>query len=160
MLNDKLEAKALYDPGSRITLINSKLVQVTNIKPNYCYDTIKTISGGGKTKGLIMLDAELLHVKKKINAFIFENENFEYDLILGLDSIQKFGLTHDENLNIQIQNTNNFKISSKNMFKDKQTENIEINIEEEEYAVNFNESIDTNKFNTMHFSYYANDILK
>ncbi|XP_050515971.1 retinol dehydrogenase 14-like [Diabrotica virgifera virgifera] len=50
MLNDKLEVKALYDPGSRITLINSKLVQVTNIKPNYCYDTIKTISGGDLLK--------------------------------------------------------------------------------------------------------------
>lgn len=139
MLNNTLEAKGLYDPGSRITLINSKLVQVTNLKPNYCYNTIKTISGGGKTKGLVTLDAEILHKKIKINAFIFENEYFEYDLILGLDSIHKFGLTHDENLNIQIH--------SKNMFEDKQIENMEINIEEKEYAVNFNEGIDTNKFN-------------
>lgn len=147
MLNNALEVKALYDPGSRITLINSKLVEVTNMKPNRCYNTIKTISGGGKTKGLITLDAELLHKKIKINAFIFENENFEYDLILGLDSIYKFGLTHDENLNIQIQKTDNFKMSSKNMFEDKQIENMKISIEETEYAVNFNEGIDTNKFN-------------
>lgn len=70
----------------------------------------------------------------KINAFIFENENFEYDLILGLDTINKFGLTHDENLNIQIQKTENFKTNSEN-------------IEGEVYEVNFNEGIDTNKFN-------------
>ncbi|CAH2095762.1 unnamed protein product [Euphydryas editha] len=44
-------------------------------------------------------------------------------------------LTHDENLNIQIQRTDNFKVSSKNMFEDKQIENID----EKEYAVNFNE---------------------
>jgi len=93
------------------------------------------------------LDGKLLRKKIKINAFIFENENFEYDLILGLDSIHKFGLTHDMNLNIQIQKTDNFKISSKNVFEDKQTENIEINIEEKEYAVNFNEGINTKKFN-------------
>jgi len=99
MVNNTLEVKGLYDPDSRITLINSKLVQVTNMKPNYCYNATKTISVGSKTKGL---DAKLLRKKIKINAFIFENENFEYDLILGLDSIHEFGLTHDENLNIQI----------------------------------------------------------
>jgi len=93
------------------------------------------------------LDANLLHKKIKINIFSFKNENFEYDLILGLDSIHKFKLTHNENLNIQIQKPDNFKISSKNIFEDKQTENMEINIEEKEYAVNFNEDIDTNKFN-------------
>lgn len=141
MLNNTLEAKGLYDPGSRITLINSRIVQVTNMKPNYCYDTIKTISGGGKTKGLITLDAELLHKKEKINAFIFENENFEYDLILGLDSICKFGLTHDENLNIQIKKTENVK-KSEDILEDKQNENEE----EKGYAVNFNEGIDTIKF--------------
>lgn len=129
MLNNTLKAKGLYDPGSRITLINSKLVQVANIQPNYCYYQIKTISRGGKTKGCITLDAEVLHKKTKINAFIFENENFEYDLILGLDSIQKFGLTHDENLNIQIHN---YKTNCKN--------------EDKEYEINFNEGIDTNKF--------------
>lgn len=141
ILNNTLEAKGLYDPGSRITLINSRLVQVTNMKPNYCYDTIKTISGGGKTKGLITLDAELLHKKIKINAFIFENENFEYDLILGLDSIQKFGLTHDENLNIQIKKTKNFK-RSEDTLEDKHN----VSMEEKEYAVNFNEGIDIMKF--------------
>lgn len=135
ILNNAIEAKGLYDPGSRITLINSKLVQVTNMKPNYCYDTIKTISGGGKTKGLITLDAQLLQKKIKINAFIFENENFEYDLILGLDSIYKFGLTHDENLNIQIHKADNFKIGNKNIFEDKQIEKMEINMEENEYAL-------------------------
>lgn len=146
ILNNTLEVKGLYDPGSRITLINSKLVQVTNMKRNYCYSTIKTISGGSKTKGLITLDAEVFYKKIKINAFIFENENFEYDLILGLDSIQKFGLTHDEKLNIQIQNTDNFKIGSNSIFEDKQIQNMEINIEKE-YTVNFNEGIDTDKFN-------------
>lgn len=59
MLNNTLEAKGLYDPGSRITLINSRLVQVKNNKPNTCYDTIKTISGGGKTKGLITLNGDI-----------------------------------------------------------------------------------------------------
>lgn len=146
MLNKTLKAKALYDPGSRITLINSKLVQIANKKPNNCYKTIKTISGGGETKGLITLDAELLNRKNKINAFIFENEHFNYDLILGLDSIYTFGLTHDENLNIQIHKTINSKISS-NEDENTQTNNMEINIEGKEYAVNFNEGIDTNQFN-------------
>ena len=83
---------------------------------------------------MITLHAKILNKANKINAFIFENENFDYDLILGLDTINKFGLTHDENLNIQIQKKEYLKINSKN-------------IEENEYAVNFNEGIDTNKFN-------------
>ena len=83
---------------------------------------------------MITLHAKILNKANKINAFIFENENFDYDLILGLDTINKFGLTHDENLNIQIQKKEYLKINSKN-------------IEENEYGVNFNEGIDTNKFN-------------
>lgn len=104
LLEESLEVKGLYDPGSRITVINSKLINNTLKKEKRKFN-IKTISGQGKSYGLVKLNAEINGIKKYIHAFVYENENFKDDLILGLDSVKKFGLTHDENLNIQFINT-------------------------------------------------------
>jgi len=46
--------------------------------------TIKTISDRGKTDGLITLNANILNITEKINAFIYKNDDFNYDMILGL----------------------------------------------------------------------------
>lgn len=132
LLEESLEVKGLYDPGSRITVINSKLINNTLKKEKRKFN-IKTISGQGKSYGLVKLNAEINGIKKYIHAFVYENENFKDDLILGLDSVKKFGLTHDENLNIQFINTK----------EKKEENNIKIN---DKYEVNFNEFMDTNKF--------------
>lgn len=132
LLEESLEVKGLYDPSSRITVINSKLINNTLKKEKRKFN-IKTISGQGKSYGLVKLNAEINGIKKYIHAFVYENENFKDDLILGLDSVKKFGLTHDENLNIQFINTK----------EKKEENNIKIN---DKYEVNFNEFMDTNKF--------------
>lgn len=98
-----MEVKGLYDPGSRITVINAKLLNKELIKNKKNYQ-LKTISGWGRSYGFIKLNAEINGIKRILNAFVYDNENFNFDLILGLDSVQRFGLTHDENLNIQFQN--------------------------------------------------------
>ncbi|KAK9882934.1 hypothetical protein WA026_023821 [Henosepilachna vigintioctopunctata] len=107
ILNDKLKCTGIYDPGSNITLINSKLIKVTNSKENYFENKFNTIGGGGKTTGLIRLNGKILTIEKEINAFICNDKNFTHDLILGLDTIKRFGLTHDGNLNIQLQENAN-----------------------------------------------------
>lgn len=56
-------------------------------------NTIKTISGRGKTNGVITINAKILDIKDRINAFVYDNDEFNYDMILGLDTIKKFELT-------------------------------------------------------------------
>lgn len=76
-------------------------------------------------------------MRGNINALILESENPDYDLILGLDTIKDFKLTHDEDLNIIKRKEN------------KEDEIIEKEIKEDllkEYKVNFNERINTNQF--------------
>lgn len=108
-LEESLEVKGLYDPGSRITIINAKLLNKELIKNKKNYQ-LKTISGWGRSYGFINLNAEIYGIKGILNAFVYDNENFDLDLILGLDSVQRFGLTHDENLNIQFQNAKEKKM--------------------------------------------------
>jgi len=122
--------------------------------------TIKTISGRGKTDGLITLNANILNITKKINAFIYKNDDFNYDMILGLDTIKRFGLTHDGNLNIQLQKEIKSKLHNENILKDKLTvrdiiiknnnkskEKIERKNSSDQFQINFNEDINVNEFN-------------
>lgn len=76
------------------------------MKKNYFENKFNTIGGGGKT-GLIRLNGKILNIEKEINAFICNDKNFTHDLLLGLDTIKRFGLTHDGNLNIQLQKNAN-----------------------------------------------------
>ena len=39
-------------------------------------------------------------IEKEINVYIVCNDNFTYDLILGLDAIREFKLKQDENLRV------------------------------------------------------------
>jgi len=119
--------------------------------------TIKTISGRG---GLITLNANILNITEKINAFIYKNDDFNYDMILGLDTIKRFGLTYDGNLNIQLQKEIKSKLDNENILKDKLTvrdiiiknnnknkEKIETKNSSNQFQVNFNEDINVNEFN-------------
>ena len=108
-LEEALEVKVLYDPGSKIRVINARLLNKELIKNKKNYH-LKTISGCGRSYGFIKLNAEIHGIKRILNAFVYDTENFNFDLILGLDSVQGFGLTHDENLNIQFQNAKEKKM--------------------------------------------------
>ena len=119
ILNENTECRGIYDPGSNITLINSKLVKIKNLMKENFSSTIKTISGRGKTNGLITINANILNIKDKIDAFVYNNDEFNYDMILGLDTIKRFGLTHDRNLNIQLQKEIKPKADNDNISKDK-----------------------------------------
>ena len=137
-----MKITGIYDSGSNVTVINSKLIKLKNKETDQQSSTLKSINGRGKTDGLVTLKAKILDEEKNINAFILDSKDFDNDMILGLDTIKKFGLTHDGNLNIK---------KLKENIKDNQNKEI-IKKEEEtekliqEYEVNFNEGIDTNRF--------------
>lgn len=133
LLNNVLEATGIYDPGSNVTVINSKLVKLKNGERDQKSSTFKSINGRGKTNGLTTLKAKILGEEKNIQAFILDSEEFKDDLILGLDTIKNFELTHDRNLNI---------IKQKESIEKKQKPGETL----KEYNVNFNEGIDTDQF--------------
>lgn len=136
-MNDLLEVKGIYDPGSQVTVINSKLVKVRHNEKVQTSSALKSINGRRKTNGLITLKAKILNEEKNINAFILESDEFDHDLLLGLDTINKFRLTHNEDLNVIQQKENKKDISTKK----EETINLA-----KEYEVNFNEGIDVNQF--------------
>ena len=46
------------------------------------------------------LRMKIKKIEKEINVYIVCNDNFTYDLILGLDAIREFKLKQDENLRV------------------------------------------------------------
>lgn len=79
---------------------------------------------------------------------MYENENFKNDLILGLDTVQKFGLTHDEKLNITFQNTK-LKVIDEKTADSAENKNFDETLNEKfdsKYEINFNEFVNTNEF--------------
>ena len=49
---------------------------------------------------MVKLVVKIFNIEKEINVFVIDEENFDYDFLVGLDCIKKFQLIQDENLNI------------------------------------------------------------
>lgn len=127
-MNDILEIPAIYDPGSNISLINAKLINVKT-KNGYKKKTnLRTINGVHETDGMVKLKIKILNIEKYVNVFIINNENFKYNFLIGLDCIQKFKLIQNERLEIEQKDS-------------------ESNILMNEYQINFNEHVEINTFN-------------
>ncbi len=106
MLIEDAPSVALYDSGANITLVTSPFLKALGKKiPFSTSYTFNTISGIGKIEGVVELNIQIFNTCKKIKCFVIEKESSDFDLILGLDSIKKFRLRQDENLNIS-QNNN------------------------------------------------------
>lgn len=110
-------------------------------KKNQINSTLKSINGRGKTNGLITLKAKILNKEKNINAFILENEEFDHDLILGLDTINNFRLTHNEDMKIIKQKKKKKEKRINETIKKRKITNLP-----KQYEINFNEGIDINEF--------------
>lgn len=60
----------------------------------------RTISGVQKSFNKIKLPIKIHKIEQELEVHVIKNNNFCYDILLGLDAIQKFGLIQDENLEI------------------------------------------------------------
>lgn len=84
-----------------MTLINSRIVK--DIKDGIIKgskQTFKTISGVQKSHNKINILMRIHNMERNIQAYIIKNDNFSYDILLGLDVIKKFHLIQDEQLRI------------------------------------------------------------
>lgn len=116
ILNDILKISAIYDSGSNVSLINSKLIQLKSKENEYTKINLKTINGVYQTNGLIKIKAKILDIEDYIHVFIINNDNFKYDFLMGLDCIKKFKLKQNENLEIEQENSESTEKKIPNKF--------------------------------------------
>lgn len=66
VLNENVEVFGIYDSGSNVSLINSKLLKIKNEETGLSNKTnLKTINGVKKANGIITLDVAIFDLKKK-----------------------------------------------------------------------------------------------
>lgn len=101
LINDILEVSGIYDSGSNVSLINVKLLNIKHKKSNNIeMVNLKTINGEKKTKGMVTLKIKIFDIEGIIDVFVVDNENFNYDFLIGLDCIKTFKLIQNEELKI------------------------------------------------------------
>lgn len=91
---------AIYDGGSNVSLIREDILQ--KLKVNFFKDKnlLKTISGKSFSKGRAFLKVKIGKIINFIDFYVIKNENFKFQMLIGLDAIKKFKLLQDENLDI------------------------------------------------------------
>ncbi|KAK9887065.1 hypothetical protein WA026_020000 [Henosepilachna vigintioctopunctata] len=100
----------IYDSGSNATLVNSRIIEEfkENIFQNK--EIFRTISGVTCVDNIVKLPLKIHNIEKTIDAHVLKNDNFSYDILLGLDVIEEFNLIQDDKLNILQRNPENDKI--------------------------------------------------
>lgn len=169
ILDNKLEIFGIYDSGSNVSLINSRLLKLKDKETNDSRKTnLRTINGVRKTNGMIRLKTQIFDIEKAINVFVIDKENFDHDFLIGLDCIKIFYLVQNENLEItqKIPLTETYNKEEKKGLHDKQKLSKEtvdsitgdeisdcsdgtvegINRFERKYLVNFNEHVEERNF--------------
>lgn len=144
-MNKNIEVFGIYDSGSNVSLINSKLLHINNKQSKYsCNTNLRTINGVKRAKGIITVDITIFNVKKKMNVFVIDNEHFDYDFLIGLDCIKEFFLIQNENLEIsQKVPIRRYEVVSK------ETNKSDIDISKEirsDNLINFNENFSNETF--------------
>jgi len=88
-----------YDPGSQVSLINSKWIKIKNIREDVNKIFLKFVNGVNHTNGLVRIRIKIFNIEKEVDIYVVERENFE-DFIIGLDLIPMFKLKLNENLEV------------------------------------------------------------
>lgn len=102
LLNGTLNVTGIYDSGSNVSLINSKILKIKKENKNKIKNAnVRTINSVNKTEGMTTIKIKIFNIEEELDVFIINNKNLNYDFLIGLDSIKKFKLTHNEELKIE-----------------------------------------------------------
>lgn len=145
LLNKKIEILGIYDSGSNVSLINSKLLKIKNKDLNYSNNTsLKTINGVKKANGIIKLNITIFNIEKEMDVFVIDSDNFDYNFLIGLDCIKEFSLIQNENLEVyQKAPLQRREVDSKETNKSYTTILKEI---KSDNSINFNENFSEENF--------------
>lgn len=127
-----MKIKGIYDSGSNVSLINSKITKLKSKEKNYSNTELQTINGVKKTKGMIAIKIKIFEMEKEMYVHVIDKENFNYDFLIGLDIIEQFKLVQNEDLKITQAIPN---LQKKEKALGKEEDNIVVNL------LNFNEHI-------------------
>ena len=103
------EFVAVYDTASNTELINEdvlKKLKIQFFKDKRLQRKLNSIGGQTFSLGRAFLKVKIGSISSYIDFQVMKNDNFKYQLLIGLDTIKKFKLLQDENLNI-LQKINN-----------------------------------------------------
>ena len=101
IINESLETFGIYDSGSNVSLINSKLLKLKNENLNLEKNVnLTTINGVRKSNGIVKLKLKIFEIEDEMNVFLIDEQNFNYDFLIVLDIINKFKLTQNVDLKI------------------------------------------------------------
>lgn len=148
-----------------MSLINAKLLKIQpteNIRDIQIVN-LRTINGEKRTKGMVTLKIKIYNIERIMDIFVVDNENFNYDFLIGLDCIKNFKLVQNEELKIiQYYNPKEKKVTlNEEDIKNKNLTNVEIPdvlgdkneevLKEEtkhvnKCEINFNEHIHSDRF--------------
>lgn len=85
------ECVSVFDSGSTISLINSRLLKLDRNKINKKRTVyLKSINGVNKNNEITKLKVKIMKIEKEVNVCIVDSVNFTYDFLIGLDCIKKF----------------------------------------------------------------------
>lgn len=99
LLNSQLETFGIYDSGSNVSIIHSKLVKLKGEGNSRC-DNLTTINGVKKANGLTTIKIKIFDIEENADVYMIDGEEFKYDFLIGLDIIKQFRLVQDEDLKI------------------------------------------------------------
>jgi hypothetical protein len=91
---------AVYDSGSNVSLVNFDLIKKLKARIFGCQRIFKTLGGTDFTGNRTKLRSRINEVDEELDVYVIRNNNFSYDLLLGLDAIRKFRLIQNEKLDI------------------------------------------------------------
>lgn len=146
VLNNSLEVFGIYDSGSNVSLINSRLLKLNDKRTrNSKKSNLRTINGVKRTRGIVSLTAKIFNVEKEINVFVIDKETFDYDFLVGLDCIRSFYLSQDENLIIsqKIPKTDTIPKEIRLINQEDNKISIERNIENSQSEYNISKDINS-----------------
>lgn len=149
-INDSIETLGVYDSGSNVSLINSRLLSLKYHPSdnNNNQANLKTINGVKKSIEIVTLKIKIFDIEENVNVFVIENQNFDYDFLIGLDCIKSFQLIQNEDLTITQKQKKEIKQNNENIpgFTGEKIQTKK-NINNDNCKVNFNEHIEVTNFN-------------
>lgn len=102
---------------------------------------LRTINGEKKTRGIVRMNVQIFETEEEVDLVVIDEENFDHDVLIGLDMIKKFKLIQDEKLKIT-QRTADQTGDKEDLNEERESQNLS----EEKFLINFNEHMEQENF--------------